>query len=74
MEKKQQKNSSYMFRLVIGAYLIYLAYGLIKEMAEGSAPLGIMPILCSVLFGAAGILLVVLSGKKLHESRNSEEG
>ncbi|RGY97708.1 hypothetical protein [Clostridium sp. AM58-1XD] len=73
-EKKQRgNNSSYMFRLVIGAYLVYMAYGLVKEMLQGTAPLSILTAACTVLFGVVGTLLVVVSGRRLYLSRRNEE-
>ena len=72
-KKRKGNNSSYMFRLVIGAYLVYMAYGLIKEMLQGTAPFNVLTAGCTVLFGVTGTLLVVVSGRRLYLSRRDEE-
>lgn len=75
MENKEQKNSSYMFRLIIGVYLIYLAVSLGLEAVKGNTPFGAVFVICVLLFGAAGTAITVLSARclfRLGKGKNRE--
>lgn len=52
-------------RLIGGAYLVYLAYGLIKEVLVSSGVRQMVQIGCTVVFAAAGIWLFIWSLRKL---------
>ena len=70
--KLQNRNRAMLYALV-GGYLIYLAYEMIRvELAGESAMPMWLCILCAVLMAAAGVAILVLSWKT-NKAKDEEE-
>lgn len=65
------EKAALILRAMIGAYLVYLSYGLFQDMADTSH-LAVV-IAGAVIFGGAGIALIGLSGWKLWKLYKEEK-
>lgn len=64
-KKSLLPKSTLVIRLIVGGYLVYLAYELIlglKEKTPDGAPVG-LSVGAAVVFAICGLLLVIFSGK-----------
>ena len=70
---KIQNRNRAMLLAVVGAYVIYLAYEMMRDELAGKSTMAMwVCVLCTVLLGCAGIAVLVLAWK-VYKTREPEE-
>ena len=70
---KIQNRNRAMLLAVVGAYVIYLAYEMMRDELAGKSSMAMwVCILCVVLLGGAGIAVLVLAWK-VYRTKDSED-
>ncbi len=70
---KIQNRNRAMLMAVVGGYVIYLAYEIIRDGLAGKSTMPLwLSILCAVLMGAAGIAVLILAWK-IYRTKDPEE-
>ena len=70
---KIQNRNRAMLLAVVGAYVIYLAYEMMRDELAGKSTMAMwVCVLCTVLLGCAGIAVLVLAWK-VYKTRDPEE-
>lgn len=72
-KKQRNPNVTYILRLGIGAYLIYLAFSLIKDLPQVEPNSEIIILAAIVIFIVVGIILMITSAKALITSKNIDD-
>ena len=69
-----EKNPSgtYVFRLLAGGYLVYLAYSFVTGYLEGTSDNFWLTVIAAGSFGIIGAVFVILSLKNLYKMGNGE--
>jgi hypothetical protein len=69
----KQRHNWYMIRIVLGAYLIYLAWQIGSEVFSGNAKDNIILLGIAVgVFGVFGVVLIILNIRLLRTDRTSD--
>ncbi len=70
---KIQNRNRAMLMAVVGAYVIYLAYEIVRDGLAGISSMPVWAsILCAVLLGGAGIAVLILAWK-IYRTKEPEE-
>ena len=70
---KIQNRNRAMLLAVVGAYVIYLAYEMMRDELAGKSTMAMwVCVLCTVLLGCAGIAVLVLTWK-VYKTKDPEE-
>ena len=70
---KIQNRNRAMLLAVVGAYVIYLAYEMMRDELAGKSTMAMwVCVLCTVLLGCAGIAVLVLAWK-VYKTKEPEE-
>ena len=69
-----QNRNRAMLMAVVGAYVIYLAYEIMRDELAGKSTMPMwVCILCTILLGAAGIGVLILAWK-IYRTKDPDEG
>lgn len=70
---KIQNRNRAMLMAVVGAYVIYLAYEIMRDELAGKSTMAMwLSILCTVLLGGAGIAVLILAWK-IYRTKDADE-
>lgn len=70
---KIQNRNRAMLMAVVGAYVIYLAYEILRDTLAGKSTMALwVSILCTAFLGCAGIAVLVLAWK-IYRTKDAEE-
>ena len=70
---KIQNRNRAMLMAVVGAYVIYLAYEIMRDELAGKSSMALwVSILCTALLGCAGIAVLVLAWK-IYRTKDTDE-
>lgn len=69
-EQEARERRSIILRLIAGAYLLYLTYGLMKDVWAGQVTNLLLILAAGAVFGIIGAILVVTSCRYLYQHRN----